>query len=163
MTQRDLIRATVGEIASSGQRGADELQSQLLDRASDIIVAFLNKNSVEPEDVPGLIASVHASLSRLFGPVSQAGSAGGVAKPVPNVQKTVTPDYIICLEDGKRLQTLKRYIGRRYGLSPDQYRQKWNLPDNYPMVAPNYAKRRSQIAKKMGLGRKPAKKRRKSR
>ncbi len=79
------------------------------------------------------------------------------------MHNTVTPDYIICLEDGKRLQTLKRYIGGRYGLTPEQYREKWNLPDDYPMVAPNYAKRRSHIAKQMGLGRTSKKKRAKRR
>jgi predicted transcriptional regulator len=110
---------------------------------------------------------VHATLSRLFGVPAQGGreaaTGGGAIKTAPNVRNTVTPDYIICLEDGKRLQTLKRYIGGRYGLTPEQYREKWNLPEDYPMVAPNYAKRRSQIAKQMGLGRTPKKKRDKRR
>ena len=161
MNQRDLIQATLGEIAGGGPRGTEASQNVFLDRACDIIIAFLSKNSVAPEDVPGLITSVHATLSRLFGPGAQSAAAGSATRPALNIHETVTPDYIVCLEDGKRLQTLKRYIGGRYGLSPEQYRQKWNLPDDYPMVAPNYAKRRSQIAKKMGLGRKPAKKRRK--
>ena len=138
-------------------------EKEFLDRACDIIIAFLNKNSVAPEDVPALITSVHATLSRLFGAPAQGGKAaargGNATKAAPNMHDTVTPDYIVCLEDGKKLQSLKRYIGGRYGLTPEQYRQKWNLPDDYPMVAPNYAKRRSQIAKQMGLGRKSKKKR----
>ena len=86
-------------------------------------------------------------------------TGGSTIRAASKVGNSVTSDYIVCLEDGKRLQTLKRYIGGRYGLTPEQYRKKWNLPDDYPMVAPNYAKRRSQIAKQMGLGQKPKKKR----
>jgi predicted transcriptional regulator len=168
MTQRGLAGESLTEIRDGRQRPAEASQNAFLDHACDIIIAFLNKNSVSPEDVPALITSVHATLSRLFGPAVQGSgetvaAQDGKARPTLNIHETVTPDYIICLEDGKRLQTLKRYIGGRFGLTPEQYRQKWNLPHDYPMVAPNYAKRRSQIAKKMGLGRKLAKKRRKTR
>ena len=145
-----MIQDTVAKMA--GKQGRPPGQQAFMDRACDIIIAFLNNNSVAPGEVPGLIASVHATLSRLYGP-----GAGGAV----DIHATVTPDYIVCLEDGKRLQTLKRYLGGRFGLTPEQYRQKWNLPSDYPMVAPNYAKRRSQIAKKMGLGHKRGKKRRK--
>jgi len=165
MSQRDALRESLAKIADGKRRDSENNENAFMDRACDIVIAFLNKNTVAPADVPGLITSVHATLSRLFGPGAQPGpgAAGKSLKGALNVHETVTPDYIICLEDGKRLQTLKRYIGGRYGLTPDQYRQKWNLPVDYPMVAPNYAKRRSQIAKQMGLGQKPPKKRRKRR
>lgn len=166
MTRQDLIRNSITEIAGAKQDPIDGGQKEFLDRACDIIIAFLNKNSVAPDEVPGLITAVHSTLSRLFEPVAQGGAAlaaGHGPKARLNIRETVTPDYIVCLEDGKHLQTLKRYIGGRYGLTPEQYRQKWNLPDDYPMVAPNYAKRRSQIAKEMGLGRKRPQKRRKRR
>jgi predicted transcriptional regulator len=163
--QRD--RKALAENTNEKHRPLEIGEKEFLDRACDIIIAFLNKNSVAPEDVPSLITSVHATLSRLFGASAQgdrgAAGVGNAIKPAPNMRDTVTPDYIICLEDGKRLQTLKRYIGGRYGLTPDQYREKWNLPDDYPMVAPNYAKRRSQIARQMGLGKKHKKKPRKRR
>ena len=161
MIQRD--HKALAENTNEKHRPLEIGEREFLDRACDIIIAFLNKNSVAPEDVPGLITSVHATLSRLFGVPAQGGReadrSGGTIKVMPSTRNTVMPDYIICLEDGKRLQTLKRYIGGRYGLTPEQYRAKWNLPDDYPMVAPNYAKRRSQIAKQMGLGRTSKKKR----
>jgi len=161
MIQRD--QKAVAENTNENHRPLEIGEREFLDRACDIIIAFLNKNSVAPEDVPSLITSVHATLSRLFGAPAQDGReaarGSSTIKATPNMRNTVTPDYIICLEDGKRLQTLKRYIGGRYGLTPEQYREKWNLPDDYPMVAPNYAKRRSQIAKQMGLGRTSRKKR----
>ena len=153
MIQRD--QKALAENTNEKLRPIEIGEKEFLDRACDIIIAFLNKNSVAPEDVPSLITSVHATLSRLFGTPAQGSPIKGTA----SMRNTVTPDYIICLEDGKRLQTLKRYIGGRYGLTPEQYREKWNLPDDYPMVAPNYAKRRSQIAKQMGLGRTSKKKR----
>ena len=153
MIQRD--QKALAENTNEKHRPLEIGEREFLDRACDIIIAFLNKNSVAPEDVPSLITSVHATLSRLFGTPAQGNPIKGTA----SMRNTVTPDYIICLEDGKRLQTLKRYIGGRYGLTPEQYREKWNLPDDYPMVAPNYAKRRSQIAKQMGLGRTSKKRR----
>jgi predicted transcriptional regulator len=165
MSQRD--HKALAEDKNEKHRPLEIGEKEFLDRACDIIVAFLNKNSVAPEDVPGLITSVHATLLRLFAAPAQGGRKAATGrsaiKTAPNVRNTVTPDYIICLEDGKRLQTLKRYIGGRYGLTPEQYREKWNLPEDYPMVAPNYAKRRSQIAKQMGLGRTQKKKRDKRR
>jgi predicted transcriptional regulator len=164
MSQRDAVRESLEKLSDGNHGPAGSDDNAFMNRACDIIIAFLNKNSVAPADVPALITSVHATLSQLFGEAAQA-RPGPAAKSgaisVANIHDTVTPDYIICLEDGKRLQTLKRYIGGRFGLTSDQYRQKWNLPEDYPMVAPNYAKRRSRIAKQMGLGRKRPKKGRK--
>jgi predicted transcriptional regulator len=161
MIRRNTIQKSLKQIAVATPPKDAHIQNAFMDRTCDVIVAFLNKNSVAPEKVPALLIAVHATLLKLFGPAAEMGTQG--SKSSPNIRDSVTPDYIICLEDGKRLQSLKRYIGRRYGLTPDQYRQKWNLPSDYPMVAPNYAKRRSQIAKKMGLGKKPIKSRTKNR
>ena len=102
-------------------------------------------------DLPAMIKNVHATLSSMDRK-KDAAPALERAPAVP-VKKSVTADYIVCLEDGKKLKMLKRYLRARYGLSPDAYRAKWNLPADYPMVAPNYANRRSELAKKIGLGR----------
>lgn len=118
--------------------------------AADIVSAFVQNNSVPASDLPGLIHSVHAAISNL-------GSAAGPvlvaepAKPAVSIKKSVTPDYIICLEDGKQFKSLKRHL-KGLGMSPEQYREKWNLPLDYPMVAPNYAATRSALAKSIGLG-----------
>jgi predicted transcriptional regulator len=118
--------------------------------AADIVSAFVQNNSVPASELPGLISSVHAAISNL-------GSAAGPvpatepAKPAVSIKKSVTPDYIICLEDGKQFKSLKRHL-KGLGMSPEQYREKWNLPLDYPMVAPNYAATRSALAKSIGLG-----------
>jgi predicted transcriptional regulator len=126
---------------------------EILKQVTEIVAAYVSKNEVAAADLPALIKSVHATLGGFSG-----GQTTGVGKPpaVP-VKKSVTPDYIVCLEDGKKLKMLKRYLRARYGLTPDAYRAKWNLPAEYPMTAPNYAARRSDFAKRIGLG-KPAKK-----
>ena len=116
-----------------------------------IVAAFVSKNSVSSTELPALIAETHAALSRAAGrpgaPVERE-----EAKPKVAVKKSVMPDYIICLEDGKKFKSLKRHLRTHYNLSPEAYREKWGLPHDYPMVAPNYAAARSQLAKKMGLG-----------
>jgi predicted transcriptional regulator len=115
----------------------------LLKLASDIVAAYVSNNSVSMVDLPTMIKSVHATL-------------GGLAtsqKPAVAVRRSVMPEYIVCLEDGKKLKMLKRYLRSRYGLSPEEYRSKWGLPADYPMVAPHYAAQRSEFAKKIGLGR----------
>jgi predicted transcriptional regulator len=123
----------------------------LLKLATDIVAAYVSNNTVAVSDLPSMIKSVHATLGGLSG--------GGVAdmtttqKPAVNVKKSVTPEYIVCLEDGKKLKMLKRYLRSRYSMSPEEYRSKWGLPADYPMVAPNYAAQRSEFAKKIGLGR----------
>ena len=125
--------------------------NDLLKLASDIVAAYVSNNPVPIAELPAMIKSVHATLGGLSG-----GSAGEIAtsqKPAVPVKKSITPEYLVCLEDGKKLKMLKRYLRSRYGLSPDQYRAKWGLPADYPMVASNYAAQRSEFAKKIGLGR----------
>ena len=116
---------------------------------TDIVSAYVSNNSVNAEKVPALIQEIHDTVKALA--AGAAANAGNQSPAVP-IKKSVTPDHIICLEDGKKLKMLKRYIRTQYGLSPEEYRRKWGLPADYPMVAPNYAKRRSQFAKDIGLG-----------
>ncbi len=124
---------------------------ELIKFASDIVAAYVSNNPVPIAEIPGMIKSIHATLGGLAGtmPVELAANQ----KPAVPVKKSVTPEYIICLEDGKKLKMLKRYLRSRYSLSPEEYRAKWGLPADYPMVAPNYAAQRSEFAKKIGLGR----------
>jgi len=128
-----------------------EDQYKLAEFAANIVSAYVGNNNVKAADVPSLIVNVHAALTRAGGAVEPA----PVEKPKPavNPRRSVFPDFIICLEDGKRFKSLKRHIDVHYGLTPEEYRRKWSLPADYPMVAPNYAAERSQIAKKMSLGR----------
>lgn len=127
------------------------MADNVIEMAADIVSAFVSNNSVPAGELPNVIASVHAALSGLS---NQSGPAQiEVAKePAVSVRKSVTPDFIICLEDGKKFKSLKRHLRTTYGLSPDQYREKWKLSPDYPMVAPNYAKARSELAKASGLG-----------
>ncbi len=128
----------------------DDEKPELVELTAEIVSAYVGKNSVTVADLPSLIQDVHDALSRV--------ATRGVApdreesKPAVAVKKSVTPDYIVCLEDGKKFKSLKRHLRTHYKLSPDEYRAKWNLPHDYPMVAPNFAAARSQLAKKMGLG-----------
>ncbi|HTQ15056.1 MAG TPA: MucR family transcriptional regulator [Rhizomicrobium sp.] len=122
----------------------------LLKLASDIVAAYVSNNPIAISDVPGMIKSVHATLGGLS--TGGPGEAPTTQKPAVAVKKSITPEFIVCLEDGKKLKMLKRYLRSRYGLSPEEYRAKWGLPADYPMVAPNYAAQRSEFAKKIGLG-----------
>lgn len=124
----------------------------LMSLTADIVSAYVTRNAVPAGDLPGLIGQVHSSISSLA-----AGRPAVVEAPTPAVaiKKSITPDYIICLEDGKKFKSLKRHLGSAYDMTPDQYRQKWGLPHDYPMVAPNYAAARSALAKATGLGQKP--------
>ena len=133
--------------------GADEA---LLTLTADIVAAHVSNNSVAVNDLPNLIQNVHSALSGISGQ-----PAAPEAKPEPKVpiRSSVKPDYLVCLEDGKRLKMLKRHLMTHYQMTPDQYRQKWGLAADYPMVAPNYAEQRRSLAKSIGLGTK----RRKSR
>ncbi|MFT3726299.1 MAG: MucR family transcriptional regulator [Terricaulis sp.] len=117
---------------------------------ADIVAAYVSSNPVPPQDLPGLIRTVHASLREIAS--GSAPVAETSLEPAVAVKKSVTPDYVICLEDGKKFKSLKRHLRTRYNLTPDEYRVKWGLPHDYPMVAPNYAKERSNLAKRMGLG-----------
>lgn len=121
-----------------------------LNLTTDIVAAYVSNNSVQVDKVPALIQEVHDTVKAL---ASGAAANAGNQEPAVPIKKSVTPDHIICLEDGKKLKMLKRYLRTQYNLSPEDYRRKWGLPADYPMVAPNYAKRRSQFAKEIGLGR----------
>lgn len=128
----------------------ESAQSELLiTLTSDIVAAHVSNNSVAVSDVSALIQNVHAALSALNQPV-----AAPEAKPEPavSVRSSIKPDYIICLEDGKKLKMLKRHLMTHYQMTPEDYRAKWGLPADYPMVAPNYAEQRRNLAKKIGLG-----------
>lgn len=127
---------------------------ELLKLASEIVAAYVSNNPVPVSELPQMIKSVHATLGGLSG--SSGGEMATSQKPAVNIKKSITPEYIVCLEDGKKLKMLKRYLRSRYGMSPEEYRAKWGLPTDYPMVAPNYAAQRSEFAKKIGLGRSPA-------
>ncbi len=121
-----------------------------IELAADIVSAYVSNNSVPLAELPNVIRDVHAALMRV---TEQAVPVEAEPlKPAIAVKKSITPDYIVCLEDGKQFKSLKRHLRTQYNLSPDAYREKWGLPPDYPMVAPNYAKARSNLAKQMGLG-----------
>ena len=123
----------------------------LLRYATEIVSAYVGRNEIPGSQVPDLINTVFASLRDLNGgDVSSAGKSK--QKPAVSIRRSITPDYIICLEDGKNLKMLKRYLRTNYGMTPEEYRVKWGLPHDYPMVAPNYARQRSDFAKNIGLG-----------
>jgi predicted transcriptional regulator len=128
-----------------------------IELAADIVSAYVSNNSVPASDLPGLIHEVYSALMRVGASVSTAPAEA--PKPAIPVRKSVTNDYIVCLEDGKKFKSLKRHLRTQYGLSPEEYRDKWSLPADYPMVAPNYAKARSTLAKQMGLGQQRRRKR----
>lgn len=126
-------------------------QTDLLELTSEIVSAHASNNTVAANDLPQIIKDVYATLQNL-GSETQPEVRPQPAVPV---KKSVTPDYIVCLEDGKQLKMLKRHLKTSYNMTPEEYRERWGLPADYPMVAPNYAKKRSSLAKKIGLGRKP--------
>ena len=121
-----------------------------IELTAGIVSAYVSNNSVASGDIPGLINQVHAALLRVSTGASDAQPEP--LKPAVAVKRSITPDYIVCLEDGKKFKSLKRHLRTQYGMTPEQYREKWGLPPDYPMVAPNYAQARSQLAKQMGLG-----------
>jgi predicted transcriptional regulator len=129
-----------------------ELKETLITLTSDIVAAHVSNNDVAVADVPSLITNVYAALANL-------GETVEVEEPKPQpavaIRNSVKPDYIVCLEDGKKLKMLKRYLRTNFDMSPEDYRARWGLPADYPMVAPNYAEKRRDLAKKIGLGRKP--------
>ena len=125
--------------------------SELLEFTTEIVAAHAGNNTVAPEDLPRLIQEVYKTLSGLGG----AQPTQERPKPAVAVKKSVFPDYIVCLEDGKKLKMLKRHLKTAYNMTPEEYRERWGLAADYPMVAPNYAKHRSTLAKKIGLGTKP--------
>ncbi len=129
-----------------------EMKETLITLTSDIVAAHVSNNDVAVDDVPGLITNVFGALAGLG---EAAEPAEERPEPAVSIRASVKPDYIVCLEDGKKLKMLKRYLRTNYDMTPEEYRARWNLPSDYPMVAPNYAEKRRDLAKKIGLGRKP--------
>ena len=136
---------------------SENASSTYIEIAADIVSAYVSNNSVPAGDLPGLISQVHLALARVGNGAAEASAEA--PKPAIAVKKSITPDYIICLEDGKKFKSLKRHLRTQYNLTPEQYREKWGLAPDYPMVAPNYAKARSDLAKEMGLGQQRRKRR----
>ena len=130
----------------------NDMNETLITLTSDIVAAHVSNNSVALDDLAKLITQVYGALAGLGQPVEVVEEA---PEPAVSVRSSVKPDYIVCLEDGKKLKMLKRYLMTHYSLTPDQYRARWGLAPDYPMVAPNYAEKRRELAKSIGLGRKP--------
>ena len=126
------------------------VRPELMEKTTRIVEAYVAHNQIDIKELPALIIDVHATLGKISRdtPVQERSAQ----KPAVPVAKSIMPDYIICLEDGKEFKSLKRHLRTHYQLSPEEYREKWKLPHDYPMVAPNYARARSELAKKMGLG-----------
>lgn len=124
-------------------------KEEILVLTTEIVSAYVSNNSMGTGELPGLIEQVYKTLS---GVDSQSNSRADRPQPAVPIKKSVTPDYIICLEDGKQLKMLKRHLKTAYGMSPEEYRERWGLPADYPMVAPSYAEKRSRLAKEIGLG-----------
>jgi predicted transcriptional regulator len=130
-------------------------QKNTIELTAQIVAAYVAKHDVARPDIARLIADVHAALSGLAD--GKLAAVGAAPKLVAKNKKSIFPDYLVCLEDGQRFKSLKRHLRVKYALTPEQYRAKWNLAADYPMVAPNYAKARSKLAMNMGLGKKPRK------
>lgn len=131
--------------------------AELLRMTAEVVAAYVRNNPLPASELSAIIHTVHGSLAALDG-----GSTPKVEpqRPAVSIRRSIQPDYIVCLEDGKKLKMLKRHLRTTYGMSPEEYRAKWGLPPDYPMVAPNYAKQRSEFAKQIGLGRKSGKRKR---
>lgn len=134
----------------------NDMNETLITLASDIVAAHVSNNSVSVDDLPALISSVYGALAGLGKTVVVEAVR---PEPAVSIRASIKPDYIVCLEDGKKLKMLKRHLMTHYQMTPDDYRRRWGLPADYPMVAPNYAEKRRELAKKIGLGRKPTDKR----
>jgi predicted transcriptional regulator len=128
---------------------ANDMQETLVTLTADIVAAHVSNNSVAVSDLPLLIQNVHGALSGLGTPAQEPEVP---QQPAVSIRASIKPDYIVCLEDGKKLKMLKRHLKTAYDMTPDAYRERWGLPADYPMVAPNYAKQRSRLAKQIGLG-----------
>jgi predicted transcriptional regulator len=125
-------------------------KNKFIDQTADIVSAYVSNNTVAADQISNLINEVHAALTRVAAGQGETGAEP--LRPAVPVKKSITPDYLVCLEDGKKFKSLKRHLRSQYDMTPEQYREKWSLPADYPMVAPNYAQARSQLAKQMGLG-----------
>ena len=142
---------------AKGTKLSDDSTSDLIVLTADIASAHLANNSVAVSEVPALIQTVYAALAGL-GAQAAGATAAPAQEPAVPIRRSVKPDHIVCLEDGKQLKMLKRHLMTHYQMTPEQYREKWKLPADYPMVAPNYAEQRRALAKKIGLGNGPRKK-----
>ncbi len=129
-------------------------RGSVLRMTADVVSAYVGNNLIAPAQLPEVIRSVFVSLDAING--GRGDAKHEPLKPMVPIKRSITPDYLVCLEDGKKLKMLKRHLRTTYDMTPDEYRTKWGLPPDYPMVAPNYAAQRSAFAKKIGLGRKPA-------
>src|SRR3954467_9971465 len=138
-----------GNKVSESMAESNELNETLITLTADIVSAHVSNNSVAVNDLPQLIANVHNALNALGAKPEEAPVR---PEPAVSVRSSIKPDYIVCLEDGKKLKMLKRHLMTHYQMTPDEYRQKWGLNGDYPMVAPNYAEQRRTLAKKIGLG-----------
>ena len=127
-------------------------QQEIMRMTTEIVAAFASKNDLSSSALTGLIGEVYGKLDALAHTGSQNESVVTTQKPAVSIRRSVKPDYIVCLEDGRKLKMLKRYLRAAFNMTPEDYRARWGLPQDYPMVAPNYAKKRSDFAKKMGLG-----------
>ena len=125
-------------------------KSEVIEMTADIVSAYVGNNSVAAADLPSLIQSVHRALAGVSAGVETVEATP--KEPAVPVRRSITPDHLVCLEDGRKFKSLKRHLRTKYNMSPEEYRAKWSLPKDYPMVAPNYAKARSDLAKQMGLG-----------
>jgi predicted transcriptional regulator len=125
-------------------------ESSYIQLTANIVSAYVSNNTVPSAEIPNLIGQIHSALLRVSG--GQAPTPAEPLKPAVPLKRSITSDYLVCLEDGKKFKSLKRHLRTQYGMTPEQYREKWGLPPDYPMVAPNYAAARSQLAKQMGLG-----------
>ena len=139
----------------NGSRTSDQMSETMasgnfIELTADIVSAYVSNNSVSAAEIPALISQVHGALVRVSS--GQGEAPAEPLKPAVSIKKSITNDYIVCLEDGKKFKSLKRHLRTQYNMTPEQYREKWGLPPDYPMVAPNYAAARSQLAKQMGLG-----------
>jgi predicted transcriptional regulator len=142
-------RYTCGPLLRHAEIKMDD-KSEIIEMTADIVSAYVGNNSVSAGDLPSLIQSVHRALSGVSAGVETVEVTP--KEPAVPIKRSITPDYLVCLEDGRKFKSLKRHLRTKYNLSPEEYRSKWGLAKDYPMVAPNYAKARSDLAKQMGLG-----------
>jgi predicted transcriptional regulator len=142
------------------QRNTMERKTELIDLTAEIVAAYVSNNTISATDLPVIIRQVYGALDETTRGTTN--SSAEPPAPAVSIRRSVTPDYIICLEDGKKFKSLKRHLRTHYDMSPEEYRVKWGLPADYPMVAPNYARARSTLAKEMGLGQKGRTRRKRS-
>lgn len=154
--KREAAATEARERARESTGGTDERPSlELIELSSAIAAAYVSHNTIGVAELPSLLSQIHAVLNSLSAGTTPTAEPAALRPAVP-VKRSITPDYLICLEDGKKFKSLKRHLRTVYGLSPDEYRARWGLPPDYPMVAPNYSESRSALAKSIGLGRQPA-------